>query len=259
MNIENVLRWIEKADVDYFTQFIKAWIPFNAWYKITFPSLDSDRAIINEIKRSSNTFSNTIANLLSGNSQESKNFKNIIGELHNSLLQYTINNEGNRLTFEKIIIERNINRLIDHDYRGIHYHIEREDDGNKLKKITIAIRNSSTTLYSKTQTKFDFNEIERESNYLALSPERQSILKSKYKEIDPYLQISLLDNNCANPTLCGAFKFTNIEEKIVKGVIEMLYLLRCVLFHGELVPNEGAREIYKYAYEILLVILKKIR
>lgn len=31
---ENIVGWINKSDIDYTTYFIKAWIPFNAWYDL---------------------------------------------------------------------------------------------------------------------------------------------------------------------------------------------------------------------------------
>ncbi|WGH76672.1 hypothetical protein P8625_05810 [Tenacibaculum tangerinum] len=46
---------------------------------------------------------------------------------------------------------------------------------------------------------------------------------------------------------------------VVKALIEILYQLRNVLFHGELVPNKGAQNVYKEAYLILKMILDKIR
>jgi len=47
---ENSEKWKSLASIDYFTQFVKAWIPFNAWYKNYYPNLRTDREAINEIK-----------------------------------------------------------------------------------------------------------------------------------------------------------------------------------------------------------------
>ena len=47
---ENITRWIEQSEIDYFTHFIKAWIPFNAWYNLRYSNLGSDREKINSIK-----------------------------------------------------------------------------------------------------------------------------------------------------------------------------------------------------------------
>ena len=29
----HIEKWATQASIDYYMQFIKAWIPFNAWYK----------------------------------------------------------------------------------------------------------------------------------------------------------------------------------------------------------------------------------
>ena len=39
---------------------------------------------------------------------------------------------------------------------------------------------------------------------------------------------------------------------------EVLYLLRCSLMHGEVSPNNHTNEVYKYAYNILAAILKRL-
>ena len=53
------------------------------------------------------------------------------------------------------------------------------------------------------------------------------------------------------------------ENRLFFGIwkvveIEVLYLLRCSLMHGEVFPDNNAMEVYKYAYSILAAILKKM-
>ena len=52
--------------------------------------------------------------------------------------------------------------------------------------------------------------------------------------------------------------FIDERSKVSRGVIEVLYLLRCSLMHGEVVPDNNSSEVYKYAYYILAAILKKM-
>jgi hypothetical protein len=49
-NTANIKQWLEKSEVDYFTQFVKAWIPFNAWYRREYDTLEKERDVPNEIK-----------------------------------------------------------------------------------------------------------------------------------------------------------------------------------------------------------------
>ncbi|MGD1922252.1 MAG: hypothetical protein ACFCAD_27165 [Pleurocapsa sp.] len=39
---ENSEKWKALASIDYFIHFVKAWIPFNAWYKNYYPDLKTD-------------------------------------------------------------------------------------------------------------------------------------------------------------------------------------------------------------------------
>ena len=78
---ENSEKWKSLASIDYFTQFIKAWIPFNAWYKNYYPELGTDRKAINEIKTHPNKFRNRLISLLKDQGNEGIAFKSRIAEL----------------------------------------------------------------------------------------------------------------------------------------------------------------------------------
>lgn len=56
----------------------------------------------------------------------------------------------------------------------------------------------------------------------------------------------------------GEYNFVDDNNKISRGIVEILYLLRCSLMHGELSPDNNAKLVYQYAYEILRMILKKL-
>jgi len=62
--------WIEKAQMDFYTMFIKAWIPFNAWYLKEFydegSNRISDKNIIDYLKSNSNKYRDKIISLLKG-------------------------------------------------------------------------------------------------------------------------------------------------------------------------------------------------
>lgn len=52
--------------------------------------------------------------------------------------------------------------------------------------------------------------------------------------------------------------FINERSKVSRGVIEVLYLLRCSLMHGEVTPDNNSLEVYKYAHYVLAEVLKKM-
>ncbi|WP_287693246.1 hypothetical protein, partial [Microcystis sp. M078S1] len=78
MYTENSEKWKNLASIDYFTHFIKAWIPFNAWYKNFYPDLTTDRKAIDEIKSTSNKFRNKLVSLLINGDNDGVAFKSRI-------------------------------------------------------------------------------------------------------------------------------------------------------------------------------------
>lgn len=259
-SMENVNRWIEQVNIDYYTQYIKAWIPFNAWYKCSYPSLDTDRAIINEIKRTNNTFSDAIRTLISDTSTDGYLFRGYVSDLHKALQNCTIRNGDKIISFAEIIIEKNANSKIDHTYRGTHYYLNREDESGGKCKITIALKRNGTNLFTLTQNNFNIKELTENSSFSSLTLERQRKLRSLYEEINPYKPCNLIQRNLSDGYIeIGDYKFINDINSIVKGIIEILYLIRCSLFHGEVVPNEQASRVYKYSYEILSMLLQRIK
>jgi len=57
----------------------------------------------------------------------------------------------------------------------------------------------------------------------------------------------------------GAYRFVNDDNKISRAIIMILYLLRCALAHGDISPDEPSNKVYRYAYEVLVPPLKKLR
>ena len=57
---------------------------------------------------------------------------------------------------------------------------------------------------------------------------------------------------------CGAHHFKCGEDYLFAGVVEILYLMRCTLFHGELDPTRDASGCYEPAYRIVRRMLEAI-
>ena len=87
VNQENINLWINQSNIDYIGHFIKAWIPFNAWYNSSFSTLQSDRDKISAIKSQPNSVRNGINSLMESNSQEGQEFKSYISALYYQLQQ----------------------------------------------------------------------------------------------------------------------------------------------------------------------------
>ena len=60
---DNLRLWRDSAQIDWFSQFIKAWIPFNAWMTDTFGDL-TDRELLDHVKGRGNVVYNRIVRIL---------------------------------------------------------------------------------------------------------------------------------------------------------------------------------------------------
>lgn len=255
--------WKQLADIDYFSMFVKAYIPFNAWMNVSFSGLSTDRMKINEIKRNSNPFRDKIQSLLRSTSQDGVKFKGLIGELHSALEENYINNQDRRLTFTEITLERNHNYKSECEFRGIKYHVHCGDSNGKTTETVVSIkRRNNNTLISFTLPEYEYNfhVIESRPEIASLNQEKREKIMGCYREVAPLTKCSLLQNApheepYQNYFSCGSFKFINNEEIISKGLIEILYNLRNALLHGEIIPNQGTNEVYRGAYHLMRILI----
>jgi hypothetical protein len=105
----NVPAWkcLAELQVDYFTQFIKAWIPFNAWFSTSYLNENTDREILTRIKNENNDFRNKMILYLTRTDSESLDFLNQVGKLHFELENIIIPSLERRITFTNVVIEKN--------------------------------------------------------------------------------------------------------------------------------------------------------
>lgn len=84
-----------------------------------------------------------------------------------------------------------------------------------------------------------------------LGAEQQGQCLAFYREIVPYKNESVICKDRNNN-----ITFIPERSRVSRGVIEVLYLLRCSLMHREVYPDTYSLEVYKNAYYILNIILK---
>ena len=89
--------------------------------------------------------------------------------------------------------------------------------------------------------------------FLRLAAEQQGQCKAFYREINPFVVESVVTKDQDNNVI-----FISERSKVSRGIVEVLYLLRCSLMHGEVYPNKSANLVYKYAYKLLSAILNKL-
>jgi hypothetical protein len=254
---ENAERWKVLADIDYITQFVKAWIAFNAWYKNYFPELATDKEAINTIKTDNNKFRDKLESLLNGEGNDSKLIKNEISNLHHQLLRHQIRNNDQRISFENIIIERNPKNQEIFMKNTLTY--KATIDPNKHTRIELKItdRNGNDKILFQPQNGYNLDELLNDTQYQNLSSTQKNYLKSCYVEINPNKPIDLLSHEDDFIEL-GSYKFIDDIDKICKGVITALYLLRNSLFHGQIVPDKETNKVYEPAYHILHKLIEEL-
>lgn len=259
LHIDN---WITRSEPDFYTMFIKAWIPFNAWY-FTEYATKKDSVALKEIKNTKNKIRNRIEVLLTNNDVESKTFRFNLSKLHLELEARSIMNYGSIVSFKNIVMEDYIPApSTDKDRKGnIYKAIPDKTKGYRA----VIIDKIGKTLLDKTFNPYNFKDLTIENQYVSLGDSKiQEKIRLCYAAIDPLKPISiisisnikseyiLLDNDLK-------IKMINDTELIAKSLIHILYTLRCLLFHGELDPSNTNQSIYEYAFHLLKTLIKELK
>ena len=282
-NIANVQHWASQIEVDWFTYFIKAWIPFNAWYSNAFEE-ESDRQIINALKGvEHNPVRSKVVRLLENSDEDANAFKHHVAQLHTALEAQEVVNRGRRLTFTNAYLGPNPKQQCsERGYQNAQYVIERgvgravdPSDAKNKRRVACEITKGARTRLLLIQNRFNEDELIADSTFLALRLEWQTQFLNHYRGINPNLMMDLLsrensripvglapsgarDDPEFNMIKFGTYNFCNHPENIYFGLLEILYGLRCLLFHGEIVPTPETRRLYEPAYFILRRFLKCI-
>ncbi len=275
VNQENINLWIQHSDIDYIGHFIKAWIPFNAWYNSSFSTLHSDREKISAIKTQPNSVRNGINSLMESDSQQGQEFRSYLSALYYQLQQNQIDGRNDRIWFENALKEKNSRHKIDNrEFGRDKYYLERTDgaylgDITEMK-VVIKRKSDNSIIFNYTHPSYDLIHFQAHPDYQNLSNRRKEQVRLMFQELEPVKINTLLETNMSESPVnyyqCDSYTLrrdiTNTScyaIHIVKALVEVLYQLRNVLFHGELVPNNGAQKVYKEAYSILKMILEKIK
>ena len=249
--------WIRKIDidVDYYSAFIKAWIAFNAWYRSEYHER-TDREIIERLKTDNNHFKSYIETLLDkGNTTNEANlFQKNLSNLQSTLVSAAITTQersgmNKQISFSEIALN-NPKSILEEDYRTTHYKVQRT-----RQAITTLVhrKNKPTDVYFQfEQARYDETALDIHPDFLKLSTEQQGQCKAFYKKVCPYVTESVLSTDRDNNVI-----FIPERTKVSRGIIEVLYLLRCSLMHGEVTPDDNSSEVYKYAYYLLKAVLIK--
>ena len=271
---ENINRWIEQSDIDYIGHYIKAWIPFNAWYNNTFQTLNTDREKINEIKNNPNTIRNATNTMMEGDSALSMEFKSHVASLIFHTGELNIHGRDGIINFENIIKIKNAINQKNEDF-GLNKYFVRRTDGSLMGQVTqvqinVNKKSNNSSVFNYVHTEYDLEHLQNFPAYQVLSSQIKTQIRIYFQELKPFSTESIIEMNL-NDTPKNYYKCDNFNlrrdlsnsscyaQLIVKALIEILYQLRNVVFHGELVPNRDAQKVYAASFHVLKIILEKIR
>jgi hypothetical protein len=261
----NIDHWLKQSEPDYFLYFLKAWIPFNAWYVVELPHLDKrDSLIIKELQDNLNSKPRIIIeNYLSiKNKPDANSFKSHLAELHYNLETKSLKHNGNKLSFSNLALTENPKKFEkDTDTAG---HIYKAEVKKGFYEAIIVDKGSRTILHFK-QPQYKLEDLKKNINFIKISDRKtqKKILKC-YEVIDPNKPVSLVSDSKVKTdyiTLNSENKinFINDPTTIAKGCIKVLYALRCMLFHGEIEPINANKPVYEHAFYLLRLIIKELQ
>ncbi len=260
---ENAHIWKDLSDIDYFTQFIKAWLAFNAWMRNAYSDIGSERALLDSVKEQSNPVRNKIRSLLENTSDDGKSFRNHIADLHTRLEHTHLISRKNsierRTTFVKML-SKNITNEDSFEYRTSRYVLKRYVAGSEKGKIEIKVleKDSGTLVFELEQEAYDLDRLEANQSFQRLTEERKRKVRVAYKTIAPYKEISWLAGRDEDFIKIGSYQFKNDINGLAATIVEIIYQMRCLLFHGELVPKKEFNLVYEPAYKIVKIFLDAV-
>lgn len=273
----HIEKWAKRAAQDYYMLFVRAWIPFNAWFKrecyLGGITNLSDSNCISHICNNPNTFKTKILSLLDGNDKSSEEFKANLGALQNALMHHIIPEPATPLNFSTMIPDITSTNLIDQDFRTLHYRVERIIVGNSFQyEIHVEEKNTHATKYHKHINGWKIADIQSDPSFISLTSEEcKKKIVEYFKEVNPQKPLDIVlqprilaDGSKQKPQHSiemgkdSGVYFINDTDKIAKVLIRLLYKLRCEIFHGSLDPTEANMEIYEYAYKIQYELVKEL-
>lgn len=254
--------WIDAIDikVDYFSAFMKAWIAFNAWYNFSGEvSGRTDKDCIEYIASQSNRFKSYVMNLINAEDADGSAYRESIAKLHSSLLQAPITTQeyiGVRqsVSFAEVAV-KNANNRAQKDYYNYHYECTR---ANGKTKSVVTVKSTGASIFSFEQDGYGIDVLRQQSDFVHLTPTQKAQCEECYRKLNPYRITSVLASGQATKQI-GAYNFVNDAGKISEAIVIILYMLRCCLAHGDICPDESTNNVYRYAYEVLVPPLKRLR
>jgi hypothetical protein len=86
----------------------------------------------------------------------------------------------------------------------------------------------------------------------------KEIIKKGFNEINPQKPVNIISQNNRGIQIDENLYFIDNIELVAQVLIELIYQLRCKIFHGELNPNQNITVIYENAYNMQKQLVKSL-
>lgn len=265
---DNLRRWRDAAEIDWFSQFIKAWIPFNAWMTDAFGDL-SDRELLDKVKDGHNVVYNRVVPMLTrrlpqardaqatgwrDDSSEAQDFRFQIAELHRLLQSCEVEGRRGRVSFETVDIGANHHKDEQRPKRNRSFRVRRDHPGKGEVMLEMTERNSTVIAFSLTLLQHDRRALEDELCFQTLGDEQRSTFLDMFESVTPRRIVTVIAPHGHTDVLTFGDNvgFVNDPGKVFSAMVDVIYNLRNALFHGAITPNETHNAIYEPAYHIVM-------
>ena len=258
----NIDHWFRQSEPDYYLFFLKAWIPFNAWYVSELPLLNkNDALIIKELQDHPNSKPRSIieAYLENETRYDAKNFRSHLAELHHFLEAKSLKHNGRKLSFTSIF-QNSIKFDKDIDATGNIYKAEFKTSYYQA----LIVDKGSRSLLDFKQPKYCLDDLKKHNDFLKIRDKKvQKRMIKCYETINPDKTFSLVSSSKIKSEYItlkseNTINFITDTKTVARSCIKVLYALRCMLFHGEVEPTNVNKPVYEHAYFLLRLILKEL-
>lgn len=266
---DNLRGWRDAAQIDWFSQFVRAWIPFNAWMTDTFGDLP-DRQMLDLLKAGSNVVFNGITPMLAispraardlddhwrNNDDDAKLFRRRFGMLHKTLENCVVEGRRGRVSFETVDVGSNPKTFDQQVLRGKTLRVDRNLPVRE--QVTIAVTSSAgAQLLQVVQIEHNRRALEDHQDFQRQTTECRSRLLAMHGLVAPRLVQSVLANPAVpDVSSIEGFRFVRDETKLFAALVDVIYGLRNALFHGAITPNDQHNDIYEPAYHLVMRMVK---
>ena len=230
---DNLRRWRDSAEIDWFSHFIKAWIPFNAWMTETYGDLN-DRELLDRLKAGNNVVFNRVVPMLDpgkDSSQDAQEFRLQVAELHRLLQSCLVEGRRGRVSFESVDIGYNNHAKEQVVARKRTFTVERDapDKGCVTLSITATATKSAFRFLQKEHNR---RELEDDPSFQKLEAGHRTRLVAMHDAVGPRLVRSVLAKPGAQESLkYGNTAFVADAPKVFSALADVIYSLRNALFH----------------------------